>query len=278
VIIVTGSGSGIGAATVERLAGEGARLVLADINEPALEAQRRRLAADGHRIVAIATDVSDANAVEALVEGALLAFGRVDALVNCAGVLVPGAADRLSEEALRRQVETNLLGTIHTTRALLPYFRRRRAGHLVHVASLGGIVPLPGEATYAATKFAVRGFCHSLALELRDTPIRVSLVTPDSTDTAQLRLEALGRGSSLSFTGEPLSPDQVARAIAKVLVKPRLEVTVPALRGRLTMLLAAAPGLLAALYPLLDRTGRRRRDRFRANLLRSAATTGADAS
>jgi short-subunit dehydrogenase len=277
VIIVTGSANGIGAATAERLAREGAVLVLADINEPALENQRRRLAAAGHRITAIATDVSDPDAVDELIEGALLAFGRVDALVNCAGVLVPGATDAVSQAALRRQVETNLLGTIHTTRAVLPHFRRHRAGHLVHVASLGGIVPLPGEATYAATKFAIRGFCQSLSLELRETPIRVSVVSPDSTDTAQYRRETLGRGSSLSFTSAALSADEVARAISRVLLKPRREVTVPALRGRLAMIAGFAPGLLAAAYPWLDRQGRRRREQLRA-ALQSSRLANAEAS
>lgn len=263
VCIVTGAASGIGAATARRLADEGAAVVLADIDEPALERRRIELAASAAKVVAIPVDVADPDSVGELVEATLLSFGRVDVLVNCAGVLRAGPTDGLSDESVRSQIDTNLLGTIHTTRALLPYFRRRGRGHFLHVASLGGIVPLPGSAAYCATKFAVRGFCQALALELRETPVRVSVVHPDSTDTPQLQREALDGGSALSFTSRPLSADQVAAAIVKTIRRPRLEVFVPPLRGWLARLAGFAPRLLAALYPLLERTGTRNRERWR---------------
>ncbi len=263
VIVIVGSASGIGAATARRLAGEGARLVLADIDETALETQRAELAAAGHGVVAIPVDAADPDSVDELVEGSLMAFGRVDALVNCAGVVDPGPLESLSVESVRRLVEINLLGTIHTTRALLPYFRQVRRGHFVHVASLGGIAPMPGEAVYSATKFAVRGFCQSLALELRGTPLRISVVSPDSVDTPQLRAEADGEGSALSFTSEPLDADEVAAAILGTLRRPRAEVMVPRGRGWLARLLGFAPALLALSYPALARRGRRNRERWR---------------
>ncbi|UCF18628.1 MAG: SDR family oxidoreductase [Gemmatimonadota bacterium] len=273
VVVVTGSDSGIGAATARRLVDEGATVVLADIDEHALERRRRELAAAGGRVVSIPADVSDPDSVSDLMEGALRACGRIDALVNCAGVIHPGATETASLSSVRRQVETNLLGTINTTQALLPYFRRRRGGHLIHLASLGGIVPLPGEATYAATKFAVRGFCLSLALELRDTPIRVSVVNPDSVETAQLQAEALHQGSSLSFMGAPLAAADVADAIVRTMRRPRLEVSIPRLTGGLVRVVGLMPRVLAWLYPLLDRHGRRRREDYRRLLGRHALTT-----
>lgn len=272
VVLVTGAASGIGAATAKRLAEAGASLALADIRAETVERLRERLTRQGATAIAFPVDVACYDSVVDLVEAVLMAFGRLDALVNCAGVLHPGAPDQVPVDSLRQQVETNLLGTIHTTRALLPHFRRRRDGHLLHVASLGGIVPLPGEAAYSATKFAVRGFCHSLALELRGTPIRVSVVNPDSTDTPQLRLEAQHDGSSLSFTSRPLAADDVARAIVRTLECPRVEVSVPALRGSLARLGAATPALLTLLYPVLDRRGRRGRARFRSRIRARYAT------
>ncbi len=116
VVVVTGSASGIGAATARRLAAEGTRLVLADSNARALEAQRRELAAAGARIVAIPVDTTDPESAGELVDAALMAFGRVDALVE---------GD----------------GAIETTRALLRYFRRRGRGHFIHVATPAGVVP-----------------------------------------------------------------------------------------------------------------------------------------
>jgi NAD(P)-dependent dehydrogenase (short-subunit alcohol dehydrogenase family) len=179
VIVLTGSASGIGAAAALRLAGEGAALVLADGNEPALERQRRELAAAGAKAVAIPVDVSDPDSVDQLVEGALLAFGRVDALVNFAGVR----------------------GTIHTTCALLPYFRRRGNGHFINVAPPGGD----------------HGFYRSLALELRDTPIDVSLVSSD---------------------GRPPAADDVAEAIVKTIRRPTPEMIFRRSRGWLGKLAA----------------------------------------
>ncbi len=274
VVVIVGSAGGIGAATARRLAGEGAKLVLADINETSLEAQRVELAAAGHRVVAIPVDVADPDSVDELVAGALMAFGRVDALVNCAGVVRPGPLASISIGSLKRQVDINLLGTIHTTRALLAYFRQQRRGHFVHVASLGGIVPMPGEATYSATKFAVRGFCQSLALELRGTPLRVSVVCPDSVDTPQLRAEADRDGSLLSFTSEPLDADDVAAAILGTLRKPRTEVMVPRGRGWLARLAGFAPALLTLCYPVLARLGRRNRERWRARSLEKEREPG----
>ncbi len=115
VILIVGSACGIGAATSRRLASQGASLVLADIDEAALESQRADLAAAGHRVVAIPVDAADADSVDELVEGSLMALGHIDALVNCAGVVDPGPLERVSVGSTRRLVEINLLGTIHTT-------------------------------------------------------------------------------------------------------------------------------------------------------------------
>jgi 3-oxoacyl-[acyl-carrier protein] reductase len=177
-------------------------------------------------------------------------------------VLVPGPIDHLSPAAIRRQIDVNFLGTVLVTRAFLPYFRRHHSGHLIHVGSLGGIVPLAGEAVYSATKFAVRGFCLALALELKGTGVSVSVVCPDSVDTPQLATEAAGQGSAFSFLSEPLDPAQAAGAILDTIGRPRVEVAVPAGRELPAKLLAWSPALLYRLYPLLERWGAARRSRF----------------
>ncbi len=266
VIAVTGAARGIGAATADALARAGARLALADIDAPALARQQERLTAVGLAAIAVPADVTRMESWLHLRDETLRAFGRVEVLVNCAGVICPGPIDRASEREVRRQIETNFLGTVLGTQAFLPQFRAQGRGHLVHVASLGGTVPLPQEAVYSATKFAVRGFCLALALELRGTEVAVSVICPDSVDTAQLRAEALRAGSPLSFTSPPLEPREVARAIVRTIRSPRLEVAVPGWRGPLAKLLAFSPGILARVYPVLDRQGRRRREQFRAGL------------
>jgi short-subunit dehydrogenase len=262
-VVLLGAAGGIGASTADALVRAGAAVVLADARDDALHPVVAALARRG-RAIGVVADVTRAPTLERLREAALDAYGRVDAVVNCAAILVPGAPDTLALHDVTRQIETNLLGTVLVTRAFLPYFRARRAGHLLHLASLGGIVPMPKEAIYCATKFAVRGFCQALALELRGTGISVSVVCPDSTNTRQLAAEAGPHGSPMSFLSEALDPGAVAAAIVATLEHPRLEVLVPRGRGWAARLLAYAPGVLPWLYPLLERQGRRGQDRFAA--------------
>jgi 3-oxoacyl-[acyl-carrier protein] reductase len=269
VIVITGSASGIGAKTAHQLARVGADLVLADINVDGLHEKLAELSSHAPHAIAVPTDVSRRESWENLLARSAAEFGHVEVLINCAGVIHPGAVDELSEAALRRQVEVNFLGTVYGTQVFLPYFRQRQRGHFIHIASLGGIVPLPGEAVYSATKFAVRGFCLALALELQNTPIKVSVVCPDSVETPQLRAEALHGGSSLSFTGSLLQPADVAQAIVKTILHPKREVLVPAFRGWLTKLGNFSPNLMALLYPLLDKIGRRGLEKFQRTMIQN---------
>jgi short-subunit dehydrogenase len=264
VVVVIGAANGIGAATVRRLAAEGAVPVLADLDEAALAALHREIVRVSPRTIAVHVDVRDPTALAALQVRVLEALGRVDTVVNCAAIVVPGDVEETGPDSARRQVDINLLGTIYVTQAFLPVFRRQTHGHFIHIASLGGFVPMPHEAVYSATKFAVRGFCRALALELRGSGIRVSAVCPDSADTQQLRAEAAHETSTLSFTSAPLTPDQVARAIVRTIARPRPEVLVPGARGVLVKWLAFSPRFFWLAYPVLDRIGQRGRQKYNA--------------
>jgi len=266
VVVVTGAANGIGNATSLALAGEGAVLALVDIDAEGLGALRTTIAGDGARASVVRTDVRDAAALDDLVRQTVRRFGRVDAVVNCAGIVIPGAIDSCPAEDITRQIEVNLGGTINVTRAFVPQFKRQGSGHLVLIASLAGVVPLPGESVYAASKFAVRGFAHSIAHELRGTGVAVTVICPDSTRTRMLEIEAADDGSSLSFSSPALQPAEVARAILGALRRPRVEVTVPGLRGRLIRWLGAMPAVFGRIYPLLDALARRRKERFRRAL------------
>jgi len=268
VIVVTGASNGIGNALALALAAEGAALLLVDIDADGLGALRRDLVGDGLRFRVSRVDVRDAAALGALAREAVDAFGRVDAVVNCAGIVIPGAIDTCPAEDITRQLDTNLGGTINVTRAFVPLFRRQGSGHLVLIASLAGLVPLPGESIYAASKFAVRGFAHSIAHELRGTGVAITVVCPDSTRTRMLEIEAADPGSSLSFSSPAMEPEEVAHAIISALRRPRLEITVPGLRGRLIRGLGAMPALFGWMYPLLDASSRRRKARYRLTEVR----------
>jgi NAD(P)-dependent dehydrogenase (short-subunit alcohol dehydrogenase family) len=265
VIAVTGAAHGIGAATARMLAASGARLALADLDAPALETVRAGLA-PGPQTIAHRVDIRKREEVEAFASQILGTWSRIDAAVHCAAVVHPGRFTDMDERALRCQLDSNIWGSVIVARAFLPVFLRQRSGHLVLVASLGGVVPMPGEAAYSMSKFAVRGLALSLALELRAAGVHVTSVTPDSARTAMLDIEAREDGPALSFSNPPLEPEDVARGIVAALRSPRPEILVPRARSWLVRLLAAFPPAFAPIFPLFDRAGRRRRLRYRAGL------------
>lgn len=272
-VVITGAASGIGRATARLLVEDGVRLVLADADAWRLDDVTQELNRRGAAVSGFLTDVSRADQVERLLEHVTAAGNDVDVVVHCAGVVHPGPLEHISAESAARQVEINLLGTIYIARTFLPYFRKRGRGHLILMASMGAIAPMPNETIYCATKFGVRGFGLALALELRGTPVRVTVVCPDSVRTPQLRREALENGSPLAFANRLLTADAVAGAIRQAILRPRDEVLVPAFRGVLIRLLNLFPAGLSAALPLLDRIGRRRRARYVAQLGREQGST-----
>jgi short-subunit dehydrogenase len=266
VIIVTGAASGIGAETAELLAHSGASLVLADINIEGLNTTVQKIRTFNRNTIGVPIDVRQSDSWESVLEKAVTTFGTVDILVNCAGVAYPDPIDILTEELLRRQVDVNLLGAMIGTQVVLRYFLKEEKGHIIHVASLASLAPLPDETVYTATKFGLRGFCLALDLELRRSPVRISLVSPDAVDTPMLRYEAMHRGSTLVFSGSILQPKRVAKAVLKTIHRPKLEVLVPGYRGMLSRLACIFPWLLSLLYPVMDRIGRRNLDKYIAHI------------
>jgi NAD(P)-dependent dehydrogenase (short-subunit alcohol dehydrogenase family) len=261
VVLVTGGAGGIGQAVARALAGAGARVVLAGRSEAALRAVDLGEGLAPAALVSL--DVRDPEAWDRAIAAVVRDLGALDVLVHNAGIVDPGPLETIPPDRLRALLETNLLGAMLGCRAALPALRDRR-GAIVHVASLGGIVPMPFEAAYAASKAGLRQFALSLRAELARTGVTVSLVTPDSVDTAQLQAELLHDEASLSFASAPLRPDAVGRAVLTALRTGAPEVLVPAGGGLAARIAAAFPRLLLWLLPLLRRSGAKRMARMRA--------------
>jgi len=261
VALVTGAAGGIGQAVARALAARGARVVLTGRGRSveAVDLGPGLAPAAVHLL-----DVRDAAAWDAVVSEVTRRLGGVDVLVNNAGIVDPGPLEAIPPERLVDLLHTNLLGAMLGCRAVIPGMRARGSGAIVNVASLGGIVPMPFEAAYAASKAGMRHFSLSLGAELSGSGIRVSAVTPDSVETAQLGVELRFDEASLSFASEPLSAEAVARAVVKVLSTGAPEVLVPAGGGIAARLAAAFPRLLLFLLPFLRRAGARRQARMRA--------------
>lgn len=279
VVVITGAAGGIGRKLAALLAGRGARLVLTDIRKAKLEEFEKAIKAQGFEVRIVEHDVTRPESWDALVSKVLYSFGKIDILINNAGVVQPGAAWEISREKVEQQLNVNLLGTIYGCRAVLRVMKTQNFGKIVNIASLGGIVPMPGEAVYCATKFGIRGYSLSLAAELQGTPVEVSVVLPDSVDTPQLAYELMHNEAVMSFIGVPLKPEKVAQGILKAVTKNKREVLIPAGMGSLCRTAMAFPRLFFLLFPLLKRIGSRnialRREKNKKDTEASAVGAGA---
>ena len=255
VIIITGAAGGIGSTAARLFSEKGARVVLTDIREKPLELCTSALVAAGGDCRSETLYVTDPESWSALIENTLKHYGRIDILVNNAGVVHPGAAESIAFEKVRQQIFVNLMGTINGCRAVLPHFKKQGAGKIVNIASLGGIVPMPGEAVYSATKAAIREYTFSLIAELRKTLIGVTVVCPDSVDTPQLAYELEHDEAVMSFIGEPLPPEKVAKAILRAVKTKKSEILVPAGMGVVCRIGMAWPKIYFLVLPILEKTG-----------------------
>ena len=192
--IVTGAGAGIGRATALRLAEEGAKVMVAELDEAAgrKTAEEVRTAGGGARFHR--TDVSDAAAVEGMVEAAVAALGPPDVLVNNAAAFVFGRIEETSPEDWARVLGVNVLGYAHTVRAVLPHLRAAGGGAIVNVASISGFIAQPGFVPYNTSKGAVMQLTRCLAMDLAPDRIRVNAVCPGPihTQASERHMDFLG--------------------------------------------------------------------------------------
>jgi hypothetical protein len=218
VIVLTGGAGGIGAAAAELLAGAGARLALLDREGAALEALAARLPGSGaHRTFAL--DLTDDTALARAVAAIREHFGRIDVLVNNAGLLVGGHFEAASAARLRALVEVNLFVPLALCALVVPVMREQRSGHIVNVISSAGLLAVPGFAAYNATKSGLFTFSRTLRRELRGSGVRVSAFCPGSTASPMTRamLAAGGNPGGEATHGVELP----ARGLLEALVHPR---------------------------------------------------------
>ena len=209
---MTGAGRGIGRATAEAFAAEGYTVIVAELRPELGRRTERALVNSGARSLFLRTDVSDPTSVEKTVRSVVDRFGRIDCLVNNAGVLRPGALVKLPIRDLEWMLGVNLRGPIQFARAVLPVMLRQRSGSIVNVASQLGKVGIAEYATYCASKFGVVGFTQALADEVAGAGIRVWAVCPGLVDTALARQAGVSPGERRGL----IRPAAVARVIVNL--------------------------------------------------------------
>ncbi len=189
VAAITGAASGIGQALAEALARQGAHLALVDVDEDGLAATAERCEGHGVKVRTRVVDVADAGQVQAWADAVIDEFGGVQLVVNNAGVALGATVESMSLEDARWLMDINFWGVVHGTKAFLPHLLAAGEGHIVNVSSVFGLVSIPTQSAYNASKFAVRGFTDALRLELdlADTAVTCSTVHPGGVRTAIVR-------------------------------------------------------------------------------------------
>ncbi len=263
VIIITGGTGGIGAAICQLLKNQGAIIVSASRGINPTQSLNRKTNEIGNESLWIQADLNSFKSWNDLINSVQRKFHRIDILINCVGMLIPGSFESLTEHEIEYVTQTNILSIMYGVKAVLPLMRKQKYGHIINIGSLGGMIPMPYEATYSATKFAVRGFSLSLSKELQETGISVSLISPGPVRTKMLELEATDERSTIAFVNKPLEPVQVAKAIINLINHPTVEVVLPKLTGKLTAIACHTPKLFSAVFPILDFIGGKRLRKFR---------------
>jgi short-subunit dehydrogenase len=240
VVLITGASSGIGAATARAFGARGDRLVLV-----ARRADRLgEVAAELPQALVVPADLTDLTAPARVVEAASARYGRIDVLVNNAGIGRYGWVDELDPQDVRDEVATNLIAPVLMTRAAVPVMRRGGGGVVVNVSSVAGLLAVPTTSVYNATKFGLRGLTEALRRELAPQGIAVCGIYPSTVEGTEFRRGRRPGTGYLMPRRLRLTTEQVARAIVALADRPRRMVVMPRIFWVAVVLNALAPGLL----------------------------------
>jgi NADP-dependent 3-hydroxy acid dehydrogenase YdfG len=224
VAIITGASSGIGEAAAVALAHHGARVALAARRIERLETLKQRIESEGGEAIAVKVDVTRRTEVENLVEKTLQAFGRIDILINNAGIMPLTFMKNLHVDEWERTIDVNVKGVLYGIAAVLPTMMEQKSGHIVNISSVAGRKVLPGGAVYSASKFAVGALSEGLRQELSpSTGIRVTIIEPGAVATEltqHITDEEVKESFSSYLTFERLTAEDIADAIVYAVTQP----------------------------------------------------------
>jgi short-subunit dehydrogenase len=245
VIVITGASSGIGLATAEAAAKQGAKLVLSGRSQDSLADVVQRINDAGGEAIHIVADIADRKQVEQIATEAVRRFGRIDTWVNNAGVSIYGRIDEVSEDDARRLFDVNLWGVVYGSLAALPHLKRN-GGALINIGSEVSDAYVPLQGYYTASKHAVKGFTDTLRVEIEEidkAAVSITLVQPTAVDTPYPQHARNYTDREPKLPEPQIDPEDVAEAILKAAAKPERYVKVGAMSKLNTTVAKVAPGL-----------------------------------
>src|SRR3954451_16684370 len=223
IAVITGASSGLGAATARYLAARGAIVVLGARRSERIEALADELKGGGAEALAKTTDVTDRAQVKGLVDAAVQRFGRVDVMLNNAGLMQQSPLERLNIDEWDNMVDINIKGVLYGIAAALPHMQRQKAGHVINVSSVAGHKLTPAGVVYSATKHAVRAITEGLRQEVRPYNIRTTVISPGAVATelpSHITDEQSAAGIQKFYEGYAIPADTFARAVGFAIEQP----------------------------------------------------------
>jgi NADP-dependent 3-hydroxy acid dehydrogenase YdfG len=222
VVAITGASSGLGEATARNLSAQGAIVVLGARRAERIHALAQELTAKGGKALSIETDVTQRDQVQRLVNAAVHAYGRIDVMLNNAGLMPSSPLERLRIDDWDRMIDVNLKGVLYGIAAALPHMQRQKSGHFINVSSVAGHKIHGGGAVYAATKHAVRALSEGLRQEVKPYNIRTTIISPGAVATElPERVTELDIAAYMKQVYESAIPaDSFARAVAYAISQP----------------------------------------------------------
>jgi short-subunit dehydrogenase len=256
VAIVTGASTGIGEAIAKLFASEGAKLALAARSLDKLETLARSLGPD---VLPLRTDMTDPTQIREMVRLTVERFGRLDILINNAGVGLYGTFAEMPPEHLQHLVATNWLGPAYAIQAAIPYLRKQRRGQIINISSVAGKVAIPWMTAYSSTKFALNALSYGLRMELEEDNIQVISVCPGRIKTP-FNANAFKDASTSPLPPGGISPERVARAILRASLRGTREIIVPAGNWSFVWFHFPIPGIVDWMMVRYLRRGMRKPD------------------
>ena len=261
-VLITGGSRGLGLLLAREFAAEGCRLVICARDKKELRSARRILREHGADVLAMQCDVADEDQVRNLVDRVEEEWGAIDVLVNNASIIQVAPLEAMNLEHFRAAMETNFWGTVHTTLAVLPAMRRRKAGRIVNISSIGGAVALPHMLAYGCAKFAVRGFSEGIRSECAKDGITVTTVLPGLLRTGsqvnalyggkqESEFEWFSLAGAMPFTS--MSARRAARKVVQATRRGEAEITVTWQAKLLRVTHGLAPGLTSDIMGVVNR-------------------------
>jgi NADP-dependent 3-hydroxy acid dehydrogenase YdfG len=222
VVVITGASSGLGEAAARHLSAQGASVVLGARRLDRLKSLADELTRNGGKAIAMATDVTHCDQVKRLVDAAVQTYGRIDVMINNAGVMPQSLLERLKIDEWNQTIDVNIKGVLYGIAAALPYMKQQKSGHFINVSSVAGHKVGPGSAVYSATKHAVRVLSEGLRQEVKPYNLRTTVISPGAVATE------LPNGTTDPETAErirkvyeiAIPADSFARAVAFAMSQP----------------------------------------------------------